>query len=220
MTDWPPMCLSSDTRTLFFFDLGGVLVQVDTEAALSKFAAALGVSPRNAGQWWKQYEGLHLQYERGTLNTREWLKKMSEATGLCSELITEIFSSMFSFNRKVYEIAEKLAAHRSVSIISNTNPIHYFRLMCDYPELHLFDDPITSYNAKSLKPEPTIFHYACQRHGRRPNECVFIDDRPENVRAAEDLGMVGVHYRSPDELSKDLYNLTFPHHRTEVPWPI
>jgi HAD superfamily hydrolase (TIGR01509 family) len=31
-----------------------------------------------------------------------------------------------------------------------------------------------------------------ERYGLEPSECVFIDDRPENVAAAKALGMEGI----------------------------
>ncbi|MGW1777175.1 hypothetical protein [Streptomyces sp. NPDC002104] len=32
------------------------------------------------------------------------------------------------------------------------------------------------------------------------DRCLFIDDRLENIEAAEALGMTGVHYREPADL--------------------
>ena len=43
-----------------------------------------------------------------------------------------------------------------------------------------------------VKPEPEIYILAAQRLATRPERCVFVDDIPENIQAAEGLGMRGV----------------------------
>lgn len=41
------------------------------------------------------------------------------------------------------------------------------------------------------KPDPAIFCYACERFGIAPFETLFVDDRAENVHAAEACGLQG-----------------------------
>ncbi|HSR25543.1 MAG TPA: HAD-IA family hydrolase, partial [Candidatus Eisenbacteria bacterium] len=54
------------------------------------------------------------------------------------------------------------------------------------------------------KPEPAIFHHTLDLLGVEPAEAVFVDDLVHNVRAAVDLGLVGVHHRSYDETVTEL----------------
>lgn len=39
------------------------------------------------------------------------------------------------------------------------------------------------------KPDPQIYHYACQVIGVQPNEAIFLDDIGMNLRSANQLGM-------------------------------
>lgn len=55
----------------------------------------------------------------------------------------------------------------------------------------LFDHVINASEVGSVKPEPEIFLHALRLVGIEPQEAFFIDDRPENVEAAERLGWVG-----------------------------
>lgn len=41
------------------------------------------------------------------------------------------------------------------------------------------------------KPDPAIFTYACEQFGIAPADTVFVDDRAENVAAAESVGIRG-----------------------------
>jgi len=56
----------------------------------------------------------------------------------------------------------------------------------------------------SRKPEEGIFRVALAVTQRRPEECVFIDDRPLNLESPRRLGMSVIHHQSPDQLRADL----------------
>lgn len=59
----------------------------------------------------------------------------------------------------------------------------------------------------SRKPEAHIFNVALAVTQRKPQECVFIDDRPLNLESPRRLGMQTIHYQNPDQLRSDLENL-------------
>ncbi len=44
------------------------------------------------------------------------------------------------------------------------------------------------------KPDWRIYRRLMERYGLKAEECVFIDDRPENVAAARSMGMQGIVY--------------------------
>ena len=56
----------------------------------------------------------------------------------------------------------------------------------------LFDAVVISAEVGMRKPEERIFRHAVGLLGLAPGECVFIDDMPANIQAAEALGMRGV----------------------------
>jgi len=59
----------------------------------------------------------------------------------------------------------------------------------------------------SRKPEEGIFRVALAVTQRKPEECVFIDDRPLNLEAPRRLGMAVIQHQSPDQLRAELRNL-------------
>ena len=59
----------------------------------------------------------------------------------------------------------------------------------------------------SRKPEAHIFRVALEVTQRKPEECVFIDDRPLNLESPRRLGMNAIHYQNPDQLCSDLAKL-------------
>jgi putative hydrolase of the HAD superfamily len=52
-----------------------------------------------------------------------------------------------------------------------------------------------------------MYQLTLDRIGCTAQECVFIDDREINVRAAEALGMVGILFRDQEQTIQDLQNL-------------
>jgi putative hydrolase of the HAD superfamily len=70
----------------------------------------------------------------------------------------------------------------------------------DYPR-HLFpamfDTVVISGEVGMRKPEEQIFLHTARALGLAPGQCVFIDDLPANVAAAEATGMTGVLHGDP-----------------------
>ena len=70
--------------------------------------------------------------------------------------------------------------------------------------LELFKGLVISGFEGTMKPEEKIFRILLERHDIDPATAVFIDDRVENVAVAERLGIRGVHFTGPAELSANL----------------
>lgn len=60
------------------------------------------------------------------------------------------------------------------------------------PVDELFEVVIDSSHAGMRKPNPAIFHLATDALGVAPERCVFLDDFPGNIAAAEALGITGI----------------------------
>jgi putative hydrolase of the HAD superfamily len=58
----------------------------------------------------------------------------------------------------------------------------------------LFDAVVISGEVGLRKPDAAIYHRVLDTLGLTAAECVFVDDIEHNVRAAEALGMVGLHH--------------------------
>jgi putative hydrolase of the HAD superfamily len=74
-----------------------------------------------------------------------------------------------------------------------------------FPEL--FDVVVISTEVGMRKPEPRIFWHAADLLGLPPSACIFIDDIPANIAAAEQLGFAGVLHTAPDVTSERLAEL-------------
>jgi HAD superfamily hydrolase (TIGR01509 family) len=68
----------------------------------------------------------------------------------------------------------------------------------------MFDVVVISGEVRMRKPEPAIFAHTLDLLGLAAAQCVFVDDLRPNVRAAVELGFVGVHHRSYEETAAEL----------------
>lgn len=78
---------------------------------------------------------------------------------------------------------------------------NYFEyLMQEAPQVLDFiphmDGGIFSCHEKITKPEPELYLRLLRRYGLNADECVFIDDSPRNVEAAEKLGIHAFRFTS------------------------
>ncbi len=75
----------------------------------------------------------------------------------------------------------------------------FYRFYKKIPAVRYFDGMVVSADVHAVKPEPEIYLTLFRRFGLRPEECFFIDDRPENVQAGRELGMQGFCFRQDAE---------------------
>lgn len=53
-----------------------------------------------------------------------------------------------------------------------------------------------------MKPDPEIYEYLCDEYWLEPEESVFIDDRPVNIKGAETCGIHGIVFRSYEQAKR------------------
>jgi 2-haloacid dehalogenase len=70
-----------------------------------------------------------------------------------------------------------------------------------------FDMILVSGEVKLVKPDPRIYAVLLERIGRKPEECLFIDDSLNNIASADQLGFKTIHCKSPERLEEELRSL-------------
>jgi len=73
--------------------------------------------------------------------------------------------------------------------------------------LPLVDGGVISYEVQIVKPEPGIYEALLAKYHLKAEECVFLDDKPENVQAAKQLGFYGIVVESYEQAKIKLKEL-------------
>ena len=78
-----------------------------------------------------------------------------------------------------------------IYILSNLS-VESYEYIRQYDFFRLIDGGVFSYQERSCKPEETIYRALLDRYSLSPEETVFLDDNPDNIAAADRLGIHGV----------------------------
>ena len=73
--------------------------------------------------------------------------------------------------------------------------------------LTLVDGGVISYEVQMVKPEPGIYQSLLAKYNLKAEECVFLDDREDNIEMAKKLGFHGILVKGHAEAKKELEKL-------------
>ena len=82
-------------------------------------------------------------------------------------------------------------------VLSNWSAETYEGMEETYPFLKDFDGKIISGRDFLIKPDPAIYELAISRFDLIPQETLFIDDRLDNIEAAQKLNFQTIHLTDP-----------------------
>lgn len=178
-------------------DFGGVLMRSEDPLPREQLARELGMTVQDLESLIFASD-LSLRAQRGELPERELWKAIGERLGIRSpEKIQQVRQRFFAGDRLNEPLVEALRQWKglvALGLISNAwsglrEVLRRLRL------LDLFDEAVISAEVGLLKPDYRIYHLALERLGVPPEAAVFVDDLPENVQAARELGIYGIHFR-------------------------
>jgi glucose-1-phosphatase len=184
---------------LYLFDLGGVIVDLNSDLCFKSFAKLFNL-PVPEIQEIIASNGSFLKYELGLSSSRQFFhdilsefKIKVEYNDLCKTLNTMILGIP---NERI-RLIEKLKNKRiSVACLSNINAIHMDRIdeilmkSSSYSGLKDLMDLCFLSNEMGLKkPDIRAFHKVLEITGTIPEEILYFDDLEENVMTARSLGI-------------------------------
>lgn len=189
------------------FDLGRVLVKVDFARGLFKYAHT---SPNadDLALLDKLFKNeLFIQFNTGKIDTIQMYQSVKDQFDIqleydvFKEKWCDIFSPMDGMESVVREAGERY----HLGLLSDIDPLHWEYLKNTYGLLDVFDKPTLSFETGILKPAAEAYKVAAHNVGFDPENCFFIDDRPQNIEGAVKAGMRGVIFTGVEKLRSDLH---------------
>lgn len=113
--------------------------------------------------------------------------------------VREVWLDMFEPDPRMFALAARLRATHGVYLLSNVGELHWAHLREGWRIHEVGHDALPSFEAGVMKPDEAIYREAERRFGLDPARTVFIDDRAENVAAAEARGWHAILHRDTDE---------------------
>src|SRR5271155_260355 len=191
------------------FDIGRVLVRIDVARALTGLAKTVSLTP---AQLWSALEKhpSWLDWQEGRMQPRDFYLSVNQRFGanLTFEQFTETWNRVI-VPQPILDNAflGGLSKKYRLCLLSNTDPIHIPYIEAHYEFVQFFPNRIYSYAVGASKPNPLIFRAALDACKVAAKDAIFIDDVPAYAEAAGRLGITGIVFRSPEQLSADLQAL-------------
>jgi len=76
-----------------------------------------------------------------------------------------------------------------------------------FPIFRLLDGQIISSEEHVIKPESAIYQRLFERFNLKPKECVFADDKAENIESGITLGMDGIVFTNAQQYESELMTI-------------
>ncbi len=196
--------------TTVIFDFGGVLgLPLDPE----REAAMMSLTHLSPAAFHAAYRRDRIELDRGTLDTDEYWRRLFVAGGveatpdLLGRIEREDALGWSRVNQRVvdwsYELRE--AGYRT-AILSNmpSEKLAFMRADGQFRWIKDFDVAVFSCEHFLVKPDPAIYRLCLEKLGASPEECVFLDDVPENAAGARAVGIPALVFRSAEEAAFEL----------------
>jgi putative hydrolase of the HAD superfamily len=130
----------------------------------------------------------------------ERLRRPGDPPLAAEGMVARMFAASGPEPVMVEAVRRARAAGIATALLSNSWGLDYPRQGWD----KLFTATVISGEVGLRKPDPRIYRLAAERVGLAPEQCVFVDDLHVNVRAAVEVGMVGVHHADPETTVAEL----------------
>jgi putative hydrolase of the HAD superfamily len=187
-------------------DLGNVLAFFDHRRACRQIAA-LGRPGTTEDAVFDLLFNRPLErgYDTGEITTREFIATLRSAFGITAkdDAIAGAWSDIFQPNDDLTgQLPALKAVVKTLVLASNTNELHFHRIRRLMPgAIALFDATVLSFEVGLRKPSVQFYERVVATTGGSAEACMYIDDRPDFVAAAEALGIRGCVYRRGDAIS-------------------
>jgi len=186
-------------------DFGGVLT-TDVFASFRAFCEAEGLSPHAVRDRFREDPAareLLADLECGRITEEEFEPQFAALLEIPDRngLIDRLFAGMHPDQAMVDAVRAARDAGVRTGLISNSwGRGRYDR--SQFPQL--FDGTVISGEVGVRKPEPRIYAMGAEAIALPPDQCVFVDDLPGNLKPARELGMATVHHVSADRTVPEL----------------
>ena len=188
-------------------DFGGVLTS-DVFASFDTFCAAAGLPAGTVTRLFRTDEAAQkvlAGLEEGTLSEADFEERFAALLGVeAPGLIERLMGHAGPDTAMLDAVRNARAQGVRTGLVSNSWGVDRYdqALLAE-----LFDGVVISGSVGIRKPAPEIYAMGAASVGLSPQECVYVDDLPGNLKPARALGMTTLHHRSTRETVASLRDL-------------
>ncbi len=177
-------------------DLGKVIIFFDNDIFLKKMMDYSPFSLERMKELVRENFALVESFDRGKMTPERFYQEVVKRfrAKIDYQTFFRIYNDIFSLNPPVLNILKKLKSHCRLVLLSNTDVMRFSFIREKFPEVLFFDAYVLSYEVGHMKPDHRIYSVALKKAEAKAEECLFIDDREENIETALSLGFQAIHF--------------------------
>ncbi|UCC98461.1 MAG: HAD family phosphatase [Phycisphaerales bacterium] len=189
------------------FDWGGVLIDDPRPGLLRYCAEAFGLSQEN---YTPAHDSFLDDFHKGLISEETFWRQVGRKLGKPApevpSLWSEAFRSAYVPRPDVFCLASALRERGyRTALLSNTElPAVEFFGELGYD---MFDVLVFSCQEGLMKPERRIYEITLERLGSKAQRSVFIDDRRDHIRGAQEAGLNTILFESIGQVKRELAEL-------------
>ena len=192
--------------TALFWDVGGVILSNGWDRAARAEAA------KKFGLDWEDFQDRHElaspAFETGQITLDTYLQRTvfyRKRAFTREEFIAFMFaqSQEFPESRAVLSALAQTGKYFLATINNEPRELNIRRIE-QFNLRREFEAFFSSCFVHIRKPDEAIYRLALEVTQRRPEECLFIDDRALNLECARQMGMRTIHFENAAQLRQDL----------------
>lgn len=194
-------------RTIIF-DLGAVLLNINYKKTIIEFEK-LGIKDASTFYSKESQRNVFDLLETGKISEKEFINQLAGETknGSAKEIIFAWNAMLLDLPKKRINLLQSLQEKYTLFLLSNTNSIHISefkkRLGAEQYNMfyNLFKKVYYSHEIGLRKPHAETFSLILNEYKLKPKEVLFIDDSPQHIEGAKELGLYTHHLIDSEEVS-------------------
>ena len=193
------------------FDVGDVLLDYRWQQMLMDYGLDESEAYRVGRELFDDPDGLWHEFDLGVKSQEEIIQEFEQKHPKDAEVIRWFISHgeyMHVARPAIWKLVHQLKEVGYHLYILSNYPEILFKKHTQYADfMDDMEGMVVSYMLHVGKPERIVYQTLCDRYGLNKEECLFFDDRAENVQGAIDFGMRAKRVLSAKGLAVDLEEL-------------
>lgn len=194
--------------TTLFFDMGGVILRTEDRVPRQKLADKYGMTYAEIDAFVFTCDASK-KASIGIIKEEQLWEDVANRLGI-SQAEADIFHQEFFagdvIDRRIVDLLRSSKGKYRTGLISNAwSGLRNW--MESQGVADAFESLVFSAEKGIVKPRAEIYQIAMRELNAKPEESIFVDDMPENINAANTLGMRGILFTDQNSLFEQLDEL-------------
>ena len=190
------------------FDLGAVLLNINYHKTIEEFEK-LGIKNSSSFYSKKEQTNLFNLLETGKISEEDFITEVNKKCkyGSDNKIVSAWNAMLLDLPKHRVSLLKDLNKKYDIYLLSNTNSIHIseFKNIMGYEKYEvfykLFKKVYYSHEIGFRKPNKEAFQLILDENNLNADEVLFIDDSPQHIEGAKNLGIKTYHLKDGEEVT-------------------